>query len=112
MLPVFLDYVLNPLISEDQFLTEVYHFDVSGKERGAVFREMIMCENSRDDLMIRGFGKLTHSEKSTYAFENGGLMKDNAMLTNQDSIDYHRKFYNPNSITVPLVDSFSDSFED
>ncbi|KAJ1951197.1 hypothetical protein FBU59_000311 [Linderina macrospora] len=112
ILPVFLDHVLNPLLSEDQFLTEVYHFDASGKERGVVFSEMIMRDYRETDLMSIGLGKLVYSEKSTYAFESGGLTKDIATLTNQDIIDYHRRFYDPNNITVLLVGSFSDSFED
>ncbi|KAJ1783874.1 hypothetical protein LPJ59_006475, partial [Coemansia sp. RSA 2399] len=40
VLPVFLDHVLNPLLHEDQFVTEVYHYDVTGKEQGVVFSEM------------------------------------------------------------------------
>ncbi|ORX68692.1 hypothetical protein DL89DRAFT_293904 [Linderina pennispora] len=83
MLPVFLDHVLHPLLSDDQFVTEVYHFDADGKERGVVFSEMVMRENGRDI----------------------------ATLTNQEVIDYHRKFYDANNITVLLVGSFSDSFE-
>ncbi|ORX70659.1 hypothetical protein DL89DRAFT_211626, partial [Linderina pennispora] len=111
ILPVFLDHVLHPLLSDDQFVTEVYHFDADGKERGVVFSEVVMRENGRVDLMRAALYKLMYSEKSPYSFQAGGLTKDIATLTNQEIIDYHRRFYDANNITVLLVGSFSDSFE-
>ncbi|ORX73183.1 LuxS/MPP-like metallohydrolase, partial [Linderina pennispora] len=111
MLPVFLDHVLHPLLSDDQFVTEVYHFDADGKERGVVFSEEVATENSRFDLVEFALYKLMYSEKSPYSYNFGGLTKDIATLTNQEIIDYHRRFYDANNITVLLVGSFSDSFE-
>ncbi|KAJ1964009.1 hypothetical protein GGI12_001702 [Dipsacomyces acuminosporus] len=112
MLPVFLDHVLHPLLHDDQFVTEVYHFDETGKEQGVVFSEMVSRENDEADLLDTHLSRLMFAPKSTYSFECGGLTKDIATLTNQEIIDYHRKFYDANNITVLLVGSFSEEFED
>ncbi|KAJ2616054.1 hypothetical protein EV177_001258 [Coemansia sp. RSA 1804] len=36
VLPSFLDHVLNPLLHDDHFVIEVYHFDETGKEKGII----------------------------------------------------------------------------
>ena len=40
LLPVFLDHVLRPKITASGFITEVYHVDGDGEEKGVVFSEM------------------------------------------------------------------------
>ena len=40
LLPVFLDHVLRPTLTEPQFQTEIYHVDGEGKQAGVVFCEM------------------------------------------------------------------------
>ncbi|KAJ1795803.1 hypothetical protein LPJ75_007366, partial [Coemansia sp. RSA 2598] len=50
--------------------------------------------------------------RNPYTFETGGLTADVATLTNQEIIDYHRKYYDANNITVVMTGSFSDDFEE
>ena len=40
ILPLFLEYIFYPTLSESNFVTEIYHIDGSGKEAGVVFCEM------------------------------------------------------------------------
>jgi Zn-dependent M16 (insulinase) family peptidase len=40
LLPVFLDHVLRPTLTDLQFQTEIYHVDGEGKQGGVVFCEM------------------------------------------------------------------------
>ncbi|KAJ1794848.1 hypothetical protein LPJ59_004451, partial [Coemansia sp. RSA 2399] len=112
VLPVFLDQVLNPLLREDQFVTEVYHYDVAGKEQGVVFSEMVARENTEYGISYYNLGKLMFNPKAAYANYSGGKTRDIANLTNQEIIDYHRKYYDANNITVVLTGAFSDEFED
>ncbi|KAJ2401820.1 hypothetical protein GGI23_001140 [Coemansia sp. RSA 2559] len=112
VLPVFLDHVLNPLLREDQFVTEVYHYNVTGKEQGAVFSEMVTSENTENDISYYNLAKLMFNPKATYAYYRGGKTRDIAKLTNQEIIDYHRKYYDANNVTVVLTGAFSDEFED
>ncbi|KAI7824229.1 hypothetical protein BX661DRAFT_185769 [Kickxella alabastrina] len=112
VLPVYLDHVLHPLLRDDQFVTEVYHYDATGKEQGVVFSEMVSREQSESDLSSHHLRKLMFSSNSAYTFETGGLTPDIANLSNQEIIDYHRKYYDVNNITVVMTGAFSEDFEE
>ncbi|KAJ1812926.1 hypothetical protein LPJ56_003646, partial [Coemansia sp. RSA 2599] len=112
MLPVYLDHVLNPLLRDHQFVTEVYHYDENGKEQGVVFSEMSSRQNGEYKLARNALNSLMYPARNPYTFETGGLTTDIARLTNQEIIDYHRKYYNANNITVVMTGSFSDDFEE
>ncbi|KAJ2657487.1 hypothetical protein IWW48_004502 [Coemansia sp. RSA 1200] len=112
VLPVFLDHILNPLLLDEHFVTEVYHYDETGKEKGVVFSEMTLYEN---DEMARGYYRLNslmYNSGATYVHCNGGRTSDIAKLTIEEIIDYHRKYYDANNITVVLTGTFSDEFEE
>ncbi|KAJ3254769.1 hypothetical protein HK103_006844 [Boothiomyces macroporosus] len=112
--PVFLDHVLNPTLIESQFMTEVYHLDGEGKEQGVVFCEMASRENTEADLLDLNLRKLLYQNQTTYSFECGGLTPDIANLTNQEIIDYHKKFYHLNNCYVIMCGQIrpSDLFEE
>ncbi|KAJ2722048.1 hypothetical protein GGI07_003582 [Coemansia sp. Benny D115] len=111
VLPVYLDHVLHPLLRDDQFVTEVYHFDATGKEQGVVFSEMLSRENSESDLASHHLRNLMFAPKSAYTYETGGLTPDIAVLTNQEIIDYHRQYYDSNNLTIVMTGAFDDDFE-
>ncbi|KAJ2662309.1 hypothetical protein IWW48_001884 [Coemansia sp. RSA 1200] len=112
VLPPFLDHVLNPLLSDDHFVTEVYHYDETGKEKGVVFSEMGSKENKEDILAYYHLNKLVYNSGATYSKYSGGKTYDIAKLTNKEIIDYHRKYYDANNVTVVLTGAFSDDFEE
>ncbi|KAJ2758934.1 hypothetical protein H4S06_002472, partial [Coemansia sp. BCRC 34490] len=112
VLPVYLDHILNPLLHNEHFVTEVYHYDETGKEKGVVFSEMTMYENNE---MARGYYRLNglmYNPSATYMHCNGGRTGDISKLTNEEIIDYHRKYYDANNVTVVLTGTFSDEFEE
>ena len=51
MLPIFCDHVLNPILSDESFLTEVHHVDGAGEDAGVVYCEMQGDENSGESLV-------------------------------------------------------------
>ncbi|KAJ2517158.1 hypothetical protein GGI11_003239 [Coemansia sp. RSA 2049] len=110
--PVFLDHVLNPILSDANFATEVYHYDETGKENGVVFCEMSSKENREDVLSIYHLKKLMYNSSATFAHYSGGKTYDIASLTNKEIIDYHHKYYDANNVTVLLTGAFSDDFEE
>ncbi|KAJ2655068.1 hypothetical protein IWW48_005733 [Coemansia sp. RSA 1200] len=112
VLPPFLDHVLNPLLSDDHFVTEVYHYDETGKEKGVVFSEMGSKENKEDILAYYHLNKLVYNSSATYSKYSGGKTYDIARLTNKEIIDYHHKYYDANNVTVVLTGAFSDDFEE
>ncbi|KAJ2660861.1 hypothetical protein IWW48_002714 [Coemansia sp. RSA 1200] len=112
VLPVFLDHVLNPLLSDSQFITEVYHYDEAGKEKGVMFSEMASRENSVDFLEYYHIFRLMWNSSATHSYASGGKTRDIATLTKEEVIDYHRKYYDANNVTVILTGAFTNDFEE
>ncbi|KAJ2901190.1 hypothetical protein IWW38_000155 [Coemansia aciculifera] len=110
VLPVYLDHVLHPLLKDEQFVTEVYHYDTTGKEQGVVFSEMVARENGENDLLGINLDRLMFAPNSPYTFMSGGQTAAIAQLTNAEIIEYHRKYYDANNITVVITGAISDDF--
>ncbi|KAJ1969347.1 hypothetical protein IWQ62_000684 [Dispira parvispora] len=108
LLPVFLDHVLNPLLRDDQFITEVYHVDGKGSEKGVVYSEMAAREMGEEDLIARTLRRLVYGAACPYANECGGLTPDIATLNNDQIKVYHQQYYNVNNLTITL---FGDSID-
>eukprot|EP00960_Hanusia_phi_P012543 366536-Hanusia_phi.AAC.1 len=99
LLPVFLDHVFSPTLTEEQFLTEVFHLDGDGKVKGVVFCEMQGREATEDDLLDNKLHHLLYP-RTPYQYECGGLTKDILTLNNDMVRDYHRKFYQPDKCFI------------
>ncbi|KAJ2029035.1 hypothetical protein IWW57_001888 [Coemansia sp. S610] len=112
VLPVYLDHVLHPLLKDEQFVTEVYHYDATGKEQGVVFSEMVARENGEGDLFGINIGRLMNAQDSPYTFMSGGQTAAIAELTNAEIIEYHRKYYDASNITVVITGALSEGFTD
>ena len=48
LLPVYVDHILYPTLTESAFVTEVYHVNEKGQDGGVVFSEMQGRENTRN----------------------------------------------------------------
>ncbi|KAJ2524944.1 hypothetical protein GGI11_000453 [Coemansia sp. RSA 2049] len=110
ILPVFLDHVFNPLLSDSQFITEIYHYDETGKEKGVMFSEMASRENNVDFLEYYNISRLIWNSSATYSYVSGGKTCDIATLTKEEVIDYHRKYYDANNVTFKRI--FATRFDD
>lgn len=53
MLPVYLDHVLYPTLTDSGFVTEVHHVTGTGENAGVVYCEMQGRENSDQSLLMR-----------------------------------------------------------
>jgi Zn-dependent M16 (insulinase) family peptidase len=51
LLPVYVDHILYPTITNASFVTEVHHIDGKGEDSGVVYSEMQGRENTSGDLM-------------------------------------------------------------
>ena len=56
-LPLFLDHILFPLITDEAFVTEVYHINGDGLDGGVVYCEMQTYENTMETIADRAFVK-------------------------------------------------------
>ncbi|KAJ1978808.1 hypothetical protein H4R35_001750 [Dimargaris xerosporica] len=103
LLPVFLDHVLNPTLRDEQFVTEVYHVDGQGQEKGVVFSEMAAREMTEADLMCQAVREEVFGPGCPYSYECGGFTKDIATLDNQLIQDYHRRYYAIHNLTIMVI---------
>jgi Zn-dependent M16 (insulinase) family peptidase len=50
LLPIYLDHLIFPTLTESAFVTEVHHVNEDGEDAGVVYSEMQDCENSCESL--------------------------------------------------------------
>jgi len=51
LLPIYVDHILYPTITQSAFITEVHHINGKGEDSGVVYSEMQGRENTSGDLM-------------------------------------------------------------
>ncbi|CAN6639751.1 hypothetical protein TRVA0_017S02432 [Trichomonascus vanleenenianus] len=103
LLPVYLDHLLNPTLTDSACLTEVYHIDGQGEEKGVVFSEMQGVENTSDSLLALRSRQLLYQKQSGYSSETGGLMDSLRVLTNDQIREFHKLRYKPNNLCVIIT---------
>lgn len=95
MLPIYLDHVFHPTLTDEGFVTEVYHVNGKGEDAGVVFSEMQGCENSSGSLMQLAYQRKVYPSSSAYRSETGGLMSALRVLTIDEIRKYHHTYYEP-----------------
>lgn len=109
LLPIYLDHLLNPTLTDEACLTEVYHIDGHGKEKGVVFSEMQGIESQSWFISYMNLQKTLYDESSGYSSETGGLMAELRHLTNDQIRLFHKAMYNPNNLCVVITGSVEES---
>lgn len=100
LLPVYIDHVMNPTLTDASCLTEVFYIDGNGEEKGVVFSEMQGIENSADSIEELHTQKLLYGDKSAYSSETGGLMGALRVLQNDQIREFHKKIYRPDNFSI------------
>lgn len=100
LLPIYLDHILYPTLTDAGFITEVHHISGDGEDGGVVYCEMQGRENSGESRvhleMLRGI-----YPGSGYCAETGGIMKNLRESTTIEKVKaYHAQFYRPDNLTV------------
>jgi Zn-dependent M16 (insulinase) family peptidase len=101
---VYLDAVFFPLITEDTFRQEGWHYELDNTQgpmvyKGVVFNEMKGAYSSPDAVL----GKLSQQSlypDTTYGVNSGGDPKAIPDLTYQYFKDFHARFYHPSNARV------------
>lgn len=68
LLPIYVDHILNPLLTDSAFVTEVHHINGDGEDSGVVYSEMqgVECEGETrvNNAMLRSgeISSLFHCE--------------------------------------------------
>ncbi|KAM3164565.1 hypothetical protein ACU8KH_01480 [Lachancea thermotolerans] len=101
LLPVYLDHVLHPTITDDACTTEVYHVDPEDlQEKGVVFSEMEGIESQSWFITMLEKQRQMFPEGSGYRSETGGLTSQLRHLTNEEIRQFHKDMYSPENLCL------------
>ncbi|EMG47579.1 hypothetical protein SBY92_004727 [Candida maltosa Xu316] len=105
LLPIYLDHLIWPTLTDEACLTEVYHIDGKGKEKGVVFSEMQGIESQSWFIVFQKMQETLYSKDSGYSSETGGLMSELRHLTNDQIKNFHKSMYRPDNLCVIITGS-------
>ncbi len=101
LMNVYMDAVFYPIISEDTFKQEGWHYELTKPEdkivyKGVVFNEMKGVFSDPESWVDR---QLAHSlfPSTTYGYESGGDPKSIPDLTYEDFKGFHERHYHPSN---------------
>ncbi|KAK0478409.1 Metalloenzyme, LuxS/M16 peptidase-like protein [Armillaria novae-zelandiae] len=100
LLPIYVDHILYPKMTQAGFVTEVHHIDPSGQDSGVVYSEMQGRENTSGDLMALRAQQLLDPPGCAYRSETGGLMEALRVLSVEQIRKYHATYYVPHNLTL------------
>lgn len=122
IMDIYLDAVLNPVLSRNTFLREGWYYDISTKDEplklnGIVYNEMKGAFSDPHEILRNGLFK-TIMPDSSYIYNTGGDPREIPDLTYEKFVDFHKRHYHPsNSIAYVYGDadllkelSFIDDF--
>ncbi|KAI1639667.1 zinc metalloprotease [Biscogniauxia mediterranea] len=123
-LPVYLEHLVLPTMTDAACLTEVHHIDGEGNDAGVVYSEMQGVQYTSTELMDIKARRLLYPENVGFRYETGGMMEALRVLTPEKIRDFHRTMYQPRNMCVivigevdhnnllEILETFEDSIKD
>ncbi|KZO96339.1 hypothetical protein CALVIDRAFT_481506 [Calocera viscosa TUFC12733] len=103
LLPVYLDHLLWPTLTDSGYVTEVHHINGNGEDAGVVYSEMQGRENTPGDLLALRLQRAFYPKGNAYRSETGGLMEALRVLNIDKIRQYHRTYYAPHNLCVIVM---------
>lgn len=103
ILPVYLEHLIVPTMTDAACYTEVHHIDGTGHDAGVVYSEMQGRENTSGDLMELHRRQLMYPEGNGFRSETGGMTKELRVLTADRIRAYHKEMYQPKNLRVIIT---------
>jgi Zn-dependent M16 (insulinase) family peptidase len=103
LLPVYLDHIFFPTLTDSAFISEIYHISKDGEDGGAVYCEMQGRENAGES---RGNLELLRNcfPDHGYSKETGGIMKNiRESLSNEKIREFHKKYYRAENFAAVIA---------
>ena len=101
LLPIYLDHILFPTLTEQGYTTEVHHVNGDGEDAGVVYCEMQARENNASSREEHALQEAAYKNDSGYKWETGGLMENlRTSCSNEKVKAYHKKFYRPENLNI------------
>ena len=105
ILPVYLEHVILPTLTDAGCYTEVWHIDGEGNDAGVVYSEMQGVQNDQGELMDLKTKRTVYPEGIGFRYETGGMMEQLRVLTAERIRKFHRDMYQPKNLCLVLVGS-------
>lgn len=104
LLPIYVDHILNPLLTDSGFITEVHHVNGEGEDSGVVYCEMQGCENTGETRLHNSMLKAMYPGHCGYKSVTGGLLKNlRESTTNEKVRKYHKAFYRTENLVLVIT---------
>lgn len=103
ILPVYLEHVVLPTLTDSGCYTEVHHVDGTGHDAGVVYSEMQGVQNTQDELMELRSKRLLYPEGVGFRYETGGMMEQLRILTPDRIRQFHHEMYQPKNLCLVIV---------
>ncbi|EMF10055.1 uncharacterized protein SEPMUDRAFT_158247 [Sphaerulina musiva SO2202] len=103
ILPVYLEHLIVPTLTDAGCYTEVHHIDGTGHDAGVVYSEMQARENTSGDLMELQRRRLMYPEGNGFRSETGGTTPELRRLTADRIRAYHKEMYQPKNLRVIIT---------
>jgi Zn-dependent M16 (insulinase) family peptidase len=102
ILPVYLEHVILPTLTDAGCTTEVHHIDGTGNDAGVVYSEMQGVQNSASELIELEAKRIMYPEGVGFRYETGGMLEHLRVLTADRIREFHRDMYQPKNLCVAL----------
>lgn len=103
LMPIYLDHILYPTLSDSGFATEVHHVSGEGEDGGVVYCEMQGRENTGESRAHLQMLRAAYPN-SGYSAETGGIMHNlRTSCSNEKVRKYHAQFYRPENLTLIIT---------
>ena len=102
ILPVYLEHVILPTLTDAGCTTEVHHIDGSGNDAGVVYSEMQGVQNTASELIELASKRILYPEGVGFRYETGGMMEQLRVLTADRIREFHRDMYQPKNLCLLL----------
>lgn len=120
ILPVYLEHIVAPTLTDSGCYTEVHHINGEGQDAGVVYSEMQGVQNNQGELMDLKSRRLLYPEGIGFRYETGGMMEHLRVLTADRIRHFHHEMYQPKNLCLVIVGeidhesllSILDSFEE
>lgn len=99
MIPVLLDHILFPTLTDAAFATEVHHVGSDGNDHGVVYQEMLSRENTCDELCSVALNAALHPH-SGYGANTGGRVANIRSIDATAVRRYHADYYRPDNLCI------------
>ena len=103
ILPVYLEHVIVPTLTDAGCYTEVHHINGAGEDAGVVYSEMQGVQNRQEELMELRARRLMYPEGNGFRYETGGMMEQLRVLTADRIRAFHREMYQPKNLCLVLT---------